>query len=378
MKPGRSRPPCVAAGSRTKSLPAKKTRSKESDMKTGMNLKEIATELKAQLAEKKDYVAPTEKLRVVSNGILKLKIEKIGAFEITERAHQQMGDRAGIPTKYYERMKATAPGLLAENLNYWFDNEPKKQMLRTMRGKVRAVLSSRYRPLDNWDLAETVLPLVGPMGCQVESSELTEGHMYLKLVTPKMEAKVVGDVVRMGIVISNSEVGSGSVKVEPMIYTLRCSNGMIAPDYSMKKYHIGRSGIEGEIAEELFKDETRQQDDKAFWMKVRDTVQGSLKRDVFERLVKRLAESKGDKVEGDPVKVVEAVQEHFGLGDQERSGVLKYLIQGGDLTRYGLLNAVTRASQDVKEYERATYMERVGGEVLELPKKDWKAIAEAE
>ena len=37
---------------------------------------------------------------------------------------------------------------------------------------------------------------------------------------------------------------------------------------------------------------------------------------------------------------------------------------GSDVSSYGLINAVTRASQDVEDYNRATDLERIGGELL--------------
>ena len=40
---------------------------------------------------------------------------------------------------------------------------------------------------------------------------------------------------------------------------------------------------------------------------------------------------------------------------------------GGDNSRYGLVNAVTAASKIAKSYERATDLERIGGEILSLP-----------
>ena len=39
----------------------------------------------------------------------------------------------------------------------------------------------------------------------------------------------------------------------------------------------------------------------------------------------------------------------------------------GDNSRYGLVNAVTAASKIAKTYERATDLERIGGEILSLP-----------
>jgi hypothetical protein len=38
---------------------------------------------------------------------------------------------------------------------------------------------------------------------------------------------------------------------------------------------------------------------------------------------------------------------------------------------------VTRMSADVESYDRATELERVGAKVIELPKHEWREIAEA-
>jgi len=59
-------------------------------------------------------------------------------------------------------------------------------MIRTLDGQVRAVLSERYRRLDNYDLAENVLPILQRLdGARFESVELTDTKMYLKVVTPR-------------------------------------------------------------------------------------------------------------------------------------------------------------------------------------------------
>lgn len=368
-------------------------------MKTGKTLQEMAAELERQRVVKRDFIAPTTELKMnveipmpLANEKpkpeLKIEVNGHGAFEIGDTAHDQLANRLGIPRKYYDRMQAEAPHLLAENVNHWMKKEPEKRMVRTLDGRMRAFLSSRFRPLDNFELAEAVLPvLMNQPGLRIESSELTERRMYIKAVTDKLTYKIepnrhervkpgVDDIVQAGIVISNSEIGAGSVKIEPMIFRLVCYNGLIAADASMRKYHVGRgNGDAGDLAEEFFRDETRNADDKAFWMKVRDVVNGAFNRDVFERIARRMQDSVEAEIVGDPVKVVEVVQRQFQLNDSERSGILTQLIKGGDLTQYGLLNAITRHSQDVKDYDRATELERMGGLVLELPKSDWQEIA---
>ena len=55
------------------------------------------------------------------------------------------------------------------------------------------------------------------------------------------------------------------------------------------------------------------------------------------------------------------------LTENERGDILRQLFMGGDNSRYGLVNAVTAASKIAKSYERATDLERIGGEILSLP-----------
>jgi hypothetical protein len=49
---------------------------------------------------------------------------------------------------------------------------------------------------------------------------------------------------------------------------------------------------------------------------------------------------------GDPIAVIEKTVKRFNLTEGEGSGILEHLVQGGDLSGFGLLNAVTRYSQD--------------------------------
>lgn len=298
-------------------------------------------------------------------------------FPVTDHAHSQIAARLDIPSKYYNRMRSYAPELLAANVNNWFHSFPERRMIRTLDGQARAFLSARYRRLDHFDLAEAVLPILGEMGEGIEivSTELTDSRMYIKVINSRLELEVKpGDVVQAGIAISNSEIGLGALKVEPLIYRLICSNGLISHDYSKKRYHVGRNAEEGE-AYELFRDETLKADDRAFFLKVQDTVRAAVDVAKFSTIVERMKESTEQRIEGNPVKAVEMVSQKFGFSSTESGGVLQHLIQGGDLSAYGMLNAITRTSQDVEDYDHATQLERDGSRVLSLPASTWKEIA---
>jgi hypothetical protein len=75
--------------------------------------------------------------------------------------------------------------------------------------------------------------------------------------------------------------------------------------------------------------------------------------------------------------VVEVTATRFGLNETERKSVLDHLIRGGDLSQYGLHNAITRTAEDLDDYDRASDFERFGGQIIELPANEWRQIAEA-
>ncbi len=351
-------------------------------MKTGRSLSEIAVELDRQQKSKRDFISDTRELKLFvpepGNSNYKLQVNGHGEFDVSPHTHGQIANRLGIPKTYYDRMLAESPALLQWNVEHWFDNKPERRLVRTLDNGARAFLSDRYRPLDNYDLAQAVLPVLGEADVKFESVEVTDSRFYIKALFPKIEREVKrGDVVQSGIVISNSEIGLGALKVEPLVFRLVCLNGLISADYSQRKAHLGRAADEGEAAFELYRDVTLQADDKAFWLKVQDTVRGSLNSVQFERIVESLQRSTERQIEASPVKVVEVLAKRYQLNQNENDNVLTHLIRGADLSQYGLVNAITRASQDVASYDRATELERLGGTVLELPSNDWSVLSKA-
>jgi hypothetical protein len=349
-------------------------------MKTGRSINEVAKELYRQLETKEDYLAIPQALCFRSNGHSTLTINEVGEFGTTELFHEQMADFLEIPRKYYNRMRKADPELLDSNVNKWLEKSEGRRMVRTLDGSARAFLSSRYRRLDNHDLAENLLPVFSEIPqLELASCELTESHLYIKAVTPSLEREVKpNDAVRAGVVISNSEVGLGQVKVDPLIYRLKCTNGLIVEETlpGARRRHIGRNVEEIEDAYALYSDETRKADDRAFWMKIADVVRNVLL-DVtrFESIVAKMSEASEAYIQGDPVKAVENLSKTYGFKDDETGSVLSHLLSGGELTQYGLVNAVTRTAQDISDYDRATEFESLGGKLLNLPKVDWNLIS---
>lgn len=351
-------------------------------MKQGKSLQELAVELKRQRTAKKDYLVDTRKLRMtVRERALELDITEENthtagnSFEINTIAHRQIGAHLGIPAKYYDKMLNNDPELLTHNVNTWFGNEPTTRMLRTLDGNARAFLSDRYRRIDNYEIAQAVLPIIHEMpDAIIDSCELTESKMYLKVLNPRVEAEVTkGDIVQAGFVITNSETGQGAVSVMPLIFRLVCLNGLIVSDAGQRKYHIGRINEVGD-EHSIYRDETIEADDRAFLLKVQDTVRTVSEQTRFESLVETMREATEVKITSDIPTVVELASKEFNFNKNENDGVLDYLIRGGDFTLYGLSGAVTKYSQDVESYDRATELETVGWDILTMDKSTWDRI----
>ena len=339
-------------------------------MKQGRTIFDLAEELERQRKNRKDFVADTRKLAVKTKegqSLLQVVLpEGAEEFVVSELMHRQLGERLQIPQKYYQKMRGEDPELLDHNINRWFTQQPASRMVRTLDGKARAFLSDRYRRLDNLELAEVVFPFIKDMkGAELASCEVTESHMFLKVINKRLQAEVdVGDAVQAGMVISNSEVGLGSLKVEPLLFRLVCKNGLIVKDYAQKRYHVGRQIENDDAAYEIFSDETLEQDDKTFFMKVQDTLKTVVDETLFQLSVDKLRQAKQLPTGNNPVQTVEVLADRYLLNQNERGSILRHFIMSGDCSQYGLINAVTRASQDVDDYGRATELERLGGELL--------------
>lgn len=351
-------------------------------MKKGLSLQEMAAEIERQNPLKEDYLVSTQNLQMENyDGQVYLHMYDNGSdavepMEVNQIAHRQMGSRLKIPAPYYDRMLEDHPSLLAQNVNAWFQREPSTRMLRTMGGTVRAFLSNRYRRIDNIEIAKVVLPLIGQMqGARFESCQITESRMYLKVVNTRLEAEVVpGDIVQAGVIISNSEVGEGSVCIQPLVYRLVCSNGMIVNDAQTRRTHLGRINSTDESFL-LFSEETLAADDHAFVLKIQDTVKAAVEEARFSQVVGMMqAASRAQMNTQDVPGIVRLASREFSITEEESGGVLQHLIEGNDLTLYGLSNAVTRHSQDVADYDRATKLESIGYNILSMPERQWNRI----
>jgi Domain of unknown function (DUF932) len=369
-------------------------------MKTGKSLVEMAQTLQHMKDHARDFTVPAAKLvaktvftdheegHTSKDVVIAFQNGKDHAFTPSQYANSQVAGYTGVPRQYYDKLAAENPDLLAENINHGFeviakrerrDKKPESRLIRTVDGKMRALLSSSYRRLDSFDLANQLLPVLADQGMEVVASELTDTRFYLKALTPKLKADIkVGDTVQYGIMISNSDVGAGSVRIEPMTMRLICLNGMIS-NTAMRTRHLTNNQAENDIRE-LLSERTMNMTDAAFWATVKDVTLASLRPEIFEQEVNRYRDAAKQEIKNyDVPEVIELSMKATGTtGEGTKQNMIAYLANGADgagLTRWGLANAFTHAAQKVENFDQSIELERAGAQIITMSENAWKHVA---
>jgi hypothetical protein len=346
-------------------------------MKTQLSLQQLATEITRRAEKKEDFIADTRSLAYVPERNELLATDSGRSFVVNDHAHGQIAEHTKIPNAYYKRMRDEAPELLGQNVRQWFDKYPAQRMLRTLDGTARAFLSDKYSRMDDDAFAQVVLPAIYDVpGAEVVSAGMTDLRTTIKMKSARFTRDVkVGDSVQFGVSFSNSEVGSGRLVGSLFAYRLMCLNGMVIEDEQFAATHVGRKLGSRDLGE-IFQLDTVNADSKATILKLRDFSREVLTDSFIDAQVDRMRGLTEIKV-GDPVKAIEKLAKRHSFTEGQSSSVLQHLITGGDLSMWGLANAITRTAEDQENYDDATRFEAMGGRMLALPKAEYSELLAA-
>lgn len=354
-------------------------------MYQGHELSEVLSTLKEQHIQKRDFYVPGQKMRmnILEDGKAQMSFESkehgLLEFDIAERFHKQAADNLGIPYKYYCSMKENKPALLAQNVNAWLEDKSNNYLFRSFAKEdgnlARALLSERYRRMDNMQIAVNLLPEFLKIDeLKVLSCEVTEDNLYIKLVNQRVQTDIrPGDTVQAGIVISNSEVGLHAVTIQPLLYRLICTNGMIVNSLATRKYHVGRR-FDDLIEMGMLSEQTMDLDDRALFSKLKDVAHFAVSEAGLARSAEALKIATELPIVGKAKDVVELTSKNFNLTESEQDEILENLIRDADMSLYGLGNAITKTSQSATNYERATELEKIGWNVTTMNSRMWHYI----
>jgi hypothetical protein len=356
-------------------------------MKTGKSIRELAAEVARQYETKDDYLAASTAMSMVIDEDRKaasLDLGKSQGFALTTHAHGQLAEYLGINLPYYKKMLDGDLELLRLNVNRWMERRHGEQrMVRTLDGSARAVLSPSYRAIDNFDVLRATLSAAGDIGGLVPRSvEVTESRLYVKMTDPRIVAPIKGsgranDLVEAGFIVSNSEIGLGRLTIAPFKNFLACTNGMVVNRYGKAWTHLGsRLKLSEDGMTEMLSADTRRLENAAILSAFGDILRACLDPERHGTWADEISCTVNVRVT-DPVRAVENVTRSMALLEEDAKGILNRLIEGADLSQFGLVNAITRHAEDQRSYDRATEIETVGGDVAAMSEVEFIRIADA-
>jgi hypothetical protein len=346
-------------------------------MQSTMTMEAFLAEVTRRENAKKDLLVPPKNMLMEFDGEHLSVATETGTFGMKETAHLQIATKLGIPKTYYDE-SSKIPGLRAYNVNAWLNEDKDRRLVRVLDNDVRAILSDRFKPVDNFTILSAALPVLsGHKDLEVISSQITDARMYLQIVFPKLQSEVkVGDAMRYGITFTNSEIGMGRISIQEFLYRLVCRNGAVGQSL-LRQNHVG--GKAGEVFDnaDLYSDKTLKLYLEAFQSELSDVLRNAVTHAKLDDAVSRFKIAAGEKIDRDPEKVeaiVENITKKYTLTKEDGKGILANLWQGGDLSFWGVGNAVTALVHTTENADKQYDLERAGYEIMSLPAV-WKSIA---
>lgn len=229
-------------------------------------------------------------------------------------------------------------------------------------GTARALLSNAYKIIDHVDTLRAALSGMRAAGLgadNVTQCDLTARKMYVVVEVPQVRAAAAtllkdyvspftgqrgadNPIVHAGFVLTNSEVGDGTYSLYPRIVAEVCTNGMtIKKDVgALVQRHLGARLDDGLVN---YSAATYEANRELIRKMSEDTVRSFLTEGYLTSVITKLEEKAGEPVTKPEAAIKEVTRklEVPALYDD----VLTHFIKGADLSRGGIMHAVTAAAQ---------------------------------
>ncbi len=373
-------------------------------------LSDLVAELDRQQSEKFDFVADQRAFVVAGNsegsfggiGLVAshektrdVVVEKTDSplLPLAETAFRQLCKRTTpeIPRKFASELVADRGDIAVDLLQGLLDASPKRNLFRVLDGRVRAILSDRYRVMDSRDIAFQALDIAREANGEVVECSLTDNHFRLKLTTREIfdnldgareghdfitpgiggnpehhvrtdfgngngSGNVEASLVNPMITISNSETGKGGFNVSLGIVYRYCVNGMIL-DKTVARTHLGET-----LAAGVYSDETMALSTEAILEQTKDIIRSAFDPDRFRKMIVELKDGESHEIES-PGEAVGNLVVGGHVSESRKDDLLTYFARDYKQTRFGLAQAVSRLAQDTDNPDQSEDYEALSGRI---------------
>jgi hypothetical protein len=335
------------------------------DKKKHENIQQCITLLQRKEETQSDLI--TKAIDVIMNpdGSIKMPALSPASIPMTTWAHNQMAKKMDIPNGYYNRMLKEDKPLLADNVNRWL-REGGNLMVRTEGGTARAILSSKYKIVQNRLVLLTVMDALQTMHRPYIVRSLSESDttFYAKFVGSETYDIGNDDLYRGGIVVRNSEIGGSRLQVDLFVSRLSCGNDAIFGDEGISKIHIGRK-LEAGIVD--FQSDTIEADNLAMMKSIRDITMTAFDPAGIQHIYDTIKLAK-DNIQGQTSQTIRAIQSQHKFSDELTDRLLT-AIQGH--SQYDIAQSITFNAQGAANEDDRIALEELGGAILVMPANEF-------
>jgi hypothetical protein len=385
------------------------TEDNPSDYLRNADLAELAAVLKDHRTRSIDIVAPVETVSMRDGALVVNGVEPVlnddGVFEVnglykpTRVGDEGLARTFDMSLRDTRRMREVNVPLLTDSINSWMQHDlyaGKSHLYRLLvnpagepnpdgyDGVVRAVLSDRYKTIDNFDVLMAVLSGMRNGGVQdpIVSADLTERRMVVRVTvpgiavhapellagyrspwggapalpgwTPEAVARAAGiegmgyapgtePVVFAGFEFSNSETGGGAFRITPVLEVRVCRNGLKLVAKATKEIHLGAQLDAGVIE---WSDATRAANIQLVMAQTTDVIGKFLTREFVAAEVAEIEVKAGIEIKPSKApEVIATVAKSLRWTQKEQGDILDFFMNGGQMSAGGVLQAVTAYAQ---------------------------------
>lgn len=367
------------------------------------SLGDLVAELDRQKSARFDFVADTRSLGVKvddrgpvlhSQGIETTEFIPKAGLPIGDEAIAQLGDRLApaIPRRFLRDLISDRPQIAEGLLTDLLHATGKPNLVRCLDDKVRAFLSDRYQPVDNYELAFTALEVAREQGGEVVECSLSEQNLRIKLTNrsvfdalddvrtgttgwfaggignqkylSRVAANTTGDLpggpgtVHPLITIGNSETGHGSSHCRLGILKAICFN-LATVETVVQQVHLG-----GRLEPGIFSQETIRKDAEVVLCKAKDAITTAFSTERFQHIINLCKVAQDTPVQR--TKVIDFVVGEGLITQDQRDSLLLYFAAESE-TAYGFAQAAARLAQDIENGDTAADLEAFAGKVISKP-----------
>lgn len=318
---------------------------------------ELLKTLQDEQKLRKDIVTPINSLRVRED--FTFESDNTGRVEFTDWAFNQLCQQVtdfALPADYFRKLYKLHPEKAVQEFNWHLERgRGVERKLRLTGKEVRGIVSENYIPYDNIDALSLFLDTAKRNGLEnfeLKTSHLSDKIMFTRFTFPETAVSLgttwdgKDDKNFLALDLVNSEVGSASIIVNPSIFRLVCTNGLVE-----KKAEYG-----------VFKQRHINFDPHTVNARIEQSIVQGV--ETGGNILDKFRRCRDVKIEN-PYETITHYGQRKALSDKIIKTLRENYEKEPEKSLYGVVNAFTRTAQTFNNIEKRIELEKYATQIID-------------